>query len=93
MLNTPRRVLIAVGLGAYLIGLGSLVGVAIDRMRFDQRRSEVLGRYDQALREWQSYRMGLEKHAGGQRYLTGREQVAPLANEVGQYGARPQAAP
>ena len=36
-----------------------------------ERRSvvntEVLGRYEQALRDWHTYRMELEKHADGQR--------------------------
>jgi hypothetical protein len=40
----------------------------MDRMRFDRQRSEVLGHYEQALREWQTYRMALEKHAEGRRY-------------------------
>jgi hypothetical protein len=44
----------------YLVAFGMLVGVAIERMRYDVQRSEVLGRYEQALHEWQAYRMALE---------------------------------
>lgn len=53
--------------GAYLLGVGMLVGVVVDRIRFDRQRSEVLGRYEQALRDWQTYRIALEKSAEGQR--------------------------
>lgn len=64
-----RRTKTVVGIlcGVYLLGMGMLVGVAVDRMRFDRQRSDVLGRYEQALREWHTYRMTLEKAAGGQR--------------------------
>jgi hypothetical protein len=36
-------------------------------MRFDRQRSEVLGRYEQALREWQTFRIALEQGAARQR--------------------------
>ena len=52
---------IRVAVGVYLVVFGMLVGVAIERMRYDMQRSEVLGRYEQALHEWQAYRMALEK--------------------------------
>lgn len=57
----------AVLFGAYLLGVGVLGGVAIDRMLFDRQRSEVLHRYEEALRQWHAYRMALEKDAAGQR--------------------------
>lgn len=66
-MNTWRRAVLGVGLGVYLVGVGMLAGMAIDRMRFDRQRSEVLGRYEQALREWQTYRIALEKAPGGHR--------------------------
>lgn len=52
-------------IGAYLLGFGVLAGVVIDRMWFDHRRSEVLERYEQALRHWQAQRMAFEKDAAG----------------------------
>jgi hypothetical protein len=52
---------IRVAVGVYLVVFGMLLGVAIERMRYDVQRSEVLGRYEQALHEWQAYRMALEK--------------------------------
>jgi hypothetical protein len=61
------RTVVALLVGAYLLVLGMLVGVVVDRIRFDGRRSEVLGRYEQALRDWQTYRIALEKSAAGQR--------------------------
>jgi hypothetical protein len=50
-------------IGAYLLGLGVLAGVMIDRMWFDRQRSAVLQRYDEALRQWHIERMALEKRA------------------------------
>jgi hypothetical protein len=68
-----------------------LSGMLIDRMRFDRQRAEVLGHYEQALREWQTYRMALEKHAEAQRYPVRLKQVDTLTNEVGRAPARTQA--
>jgi uncharacterized protein YutD len=62
-----RKIVIDVGLGAYLVGVGMLAGTALDRVRFDRQRSEVLARYDQAVRDWQAYQIALEQRAGGQR--------------------------
>jgi hypothetical protein len=62
-----RKIVIGVGLGVYLVTLGMLAGIAIDRMRFDHQRSDVLGRYERTVKELQAYRMALEKDAAGQR--------------------------
>jgi hypothetical protein len=64
--TTPIRLAI----GVYLVVVGMLVGVAIERMRYDGQRSEVLGRYEQALNEWQTYRMALEKDGAAPRAAT-----------------------
>jgi hypothetical protein len=61
------KTVVGILLGVYLVGVGVLAGVVIDRMSFDRQRSEVLGRYERGLREWQTYRMALEKAAGGER--------------------------
>jgi hypothetical protein len=55
------RPLIVVTVGLYLLGLGILMGVVIDRMQFDRHRSEVLSRYEEALRQRHAYQMTLEK--------------------------------
>ena len=47
--------------GICLLVLGMLLGVLVERIRFDRQRSEVIGRYEQALRDWQSYQISLEK--------------------------------
>jgi hypothetical protein len=79
--------LIAAG-SLYLTALGFLTGMVVERMRFDRQRSEVLSHYEQALREWQTYRMALEKHAEAQRYPVRLRQADPLTNEVGRAAAR-----
>ena len=61
------RTVIEILVGAYLLVMGMLAGVVVDRIRFDRQRSEVLGRYELALREWQAYRIALEKSAEGRR--------------------------
>lgn len=60
-MNTTRRVVLGIVLSAYLLGLGVLAGIVLERMRFDRQRTEVLRRYDEAVREWHSVRMALEK--------------------------------
>ncbi len=62
-MTTPIRLAI----GVYLVVVGMLGGVAIERMRYDVQRSEVLGRYEQALHEWQAYRMALEQDGAAPR--------------------------
>lgn len=62
-----RRIALGALVAAYLVGFGMIAGVAIDRMRYDRERSEVLGRYEKTLRDWQGYRMALEKSTEGQR--------------------------
>lgn len=60
-MNVGRNTLLGIGLGLYLIGFGMLAGVAVERMRLDHRRGDVLARYDEALREWHAFRMELER--------------------------------
>jgi len=56
-MTAPSRLAI----GLYLLILGMLAGVTLERMRYDVQRSAVLDRYEQALHEWQAIRMDLEK--------------------------------
>ncbi|PYN45952.1 MAG: hypothetical protein DME00_20455 [Candidatus Rokuibacteriota bacterium] len=60
-MEARRKALIGIGLGLYLVGFGMLAGVAVERMRFDHKRADVLDRYDEALREWHAFRMELER--------------------------------
>jgi len=63
----PPKTLVAIAVGVYLLGFGMLVGMALDRMRFDGQRTAVLTRYEQALSEWKTYRMAFEKDAASSR--------------------------
>ena len=56
-----RMTLIGIGLALYLLGFGMLAGATVERMRFDHKRSQILARYDEALREWHAFRIELEK--------------------------------
>jgi hypothetical protein len=60
-MNTGRMTLIGIGLALYLLGFGMLAGATVERMRFDHKRSQILARYDEALREWHAFRIELEK--------------------------------
>ena len=66
-MNTTRRVVLGIVLSAYLLGLGVLAGIVLERMRFDRQRTEVLRRYDETVREWHSVRMALEKRVEGRQ--------------------------
>jgi len=61
--TSGRKAMFVIGLGLYLVGFGMLAGVALERMRFDHRRAEILLRYDEALREWHTFRIELERVA------------------------------
>jgi hypothetical protein len=64
----PHRIsALRIAVGAYLLALGMLAGVMIDRMWFDRQRADVLQRYEEAVRQWQTQRMVLEKHAARAR--------------------------
>jgi hypothetical protein len=61
------KTVVGILVGSYLLVVGMLAGMVVDRIRFDRQRSEVLGRYEEALRDLQTYRIALEKSAEGQR--------------------------
>jgi hypothetical protein len=62
--KTSRTTWIGIGLGLYLLGFGMLAGTAVERMRFDYKRANVLRGYDEAVQEWRAFRMELEKNRG-----------------------------
>jgi hypothetical protein len=62
-----RKAVIGIAVGAYLVGMGVLAGTALERMRFDRHRLEVLRRFEDAVREHHMLRMTLEKHAEGRQ--------------------------
>jgi hypothetical protein len=56
-----RVTLTSVVVGAYLLGFGMLAGLVVDHMLFDRQRAMVLGRYEEALRQWHAYQIRIEK--------------------------------
>jgi hypothetical protein len=56
-----RKAVFGFALGMCLVGFGMLAGVAVERMRFDHKRAGILAHYDEAVREWQSFRTELER--------------------------------
>jgi hypothetical protein len=62
-----RRIVLAFGVGAYLVSFGMLTGMVVGRLRFDRQRSEVLARYERAVTDLNAHRIALEKLAGGHR--------------------------
>jgi hypothetical protein len=62
-----RRIVLAFGVGAYLVSFGMLTGMVVERLRFDRQRSEVLARYERAVTDLNAHRIALEKLAGGHR--------------------------
>jgi|GEM_PF-6274185 hypothetical protein len=55
----------SVAVVAYLLCLGVLAGMAVDRMLYDRHRDEVLSRYDRAVAEWRQLRTAWELHEAG----------------------------
>ena len=77
-----RWAILGGGFGLYLIGLGFLGGIVAERVRFDHQRLAVMNRYEEALRKWQGYLMGLEKAASGAVEATGRVNEALAKKDI-----------
>jgi hypothetical protein len=60
-MRLQRRVVIGVALGLYLLGMGFVLGVIVERWRFDSLRREVLHRYNEAVRQVRSHQMTIER--------------------------------
>ena len=56
----PVRSMAGVALAVYLLTLGVLGGILVERVRFDRARAAVLERYDGAVRDWKAERMAIE---------------------------------
>lgn len=63
-----QQLMIGVGAGLYLTAMGFVVGVVVERMRFDQQRAGVLSRLEEANKKSRHYLMTLEQ-AGPPRAL------------------------
>lgn len=62
-----RRLVLGIGVGLYLVGFGMLSGMVVERMRFDDKRSEVLARFESGLAQLNARRMALERLTGAER--------------------------
>ena len=60
---TPPQVVIVTGVSVYLLGMAFACGMAVERIRFDQRRAAVLDHYNDTIREWHDFRMLTEREA------------------------------
>ena len=56
-----RRVVLGIGIGLYLLTVGGLMGVLVERIRFDHHRASVLARYDTLLHARQETLMTIER--------------------------------
>ncbi len=62
------------GIALYLLVLGFFGGMATERIRFDQRRAEMIRHYDEVVKRWQGHLMRLEQgEAAGQPSRAGAE--------------------
>jgi len=76
MVTTRHGFALRVALGLYLLGLGFLGGMAVERMRVDARRDAVLRQYDDMLHRWHTVLMEIEKEPEGRVPLRGNVDLA-----------------
>ena len=60
---TRARIVVVAGLSLYLLGMAFACGMLTERIWFDQRRTAVLDRYNDTIREWHQSRMLAERQA------------------------------
>lgn len=68
-----RRLAVIVGAGAlYLVGIGFVSGIAVERMRFDGKRAAVLARLTSAQARLHGHVMDLERATERRAFLVER---------------------
>jgi hypothetical protein len=55
-----RRRILRLVLGLYLIAMGFVLGMVVERWRFDEARRAVLDRYNEVVRQVRSHQMKIE---------------------------------
>lgn len=55
-----RRRILRLALGLYLIGVGFVMGVVVERWRFDGVRKVMLDRYNEVVRQVRAHQMKIE---------------------------------
>ena len=63
----------AVVLAVYLLAVGVLGGILVERVRFDRARAAVLERYDTAVRDWKAERMAIERGQAHDRAVVSQQ--------------------
>jgi hypothetical protein len=55
-----RRPILRIIVALYLVGMGFVLGVIVERWRFDGVRQQVLDRYNEVMRQVRSHQMKIE---------------------------------
>ena len=68
----PIRSMAGAALAVYILTLGLLGGILLERVRFDRSRAAVLERYDTAVRHWKAEGMEIELNQARDRAAAAR---------------------
>lgn len=74
---TRARIVVVAGVSVYLPGMAFACGMLAERIWFDQRRTAVLDRYNDTIREGQQFRMQAERPAMAYRSDGTSNRTAP----------------
>jgi hypothetical protein len=55
-----RRRILTLAVGIYLVAMGFVLGIVVERWRFDEARRAVLDRYNEVVRQVRSHQMKIE---------------------------------
>ena len=55
-----RRRILTLAVGIYLVAMGFVLGIVVERWRFDEARRAVLDRYHEVVRQVRSHQMKIE---------------------------------
>jgi hypothetical protein len=55
-----RRRILTLAIGIYLVAMGFVLGIVVERWRFDEARRAVLDRYNEVVRQVRSHQMKIE---------------------------------
>lgn len=55
-----RRRILTLAVGIYLVAMGFVLGIVVERWRFDEARRAVIDRYNEVVRQVRSHQMKIE---------------------------------